>query len=226
VWLVARRELRERIKDKSFAISTGVTVFLLLLFLVLPNLLGWGDPTSYRVGTADTEAEQVVAAAVQGGSAFDIEYEAVAVADRAAAEQALRDGELDLAIVGGRLLSLEEPALQPTGILQAAAREVRQSAALADVGIDPAQAQSVLAPAALEVIALDVEQDGGGNEGLAFIAVFILYGQLFGYGYGVASGVVEEKSSRVVEILLSTIAPRHLLAGKAPSACCSCCCWR
>jgi ABC-2 type transport system permease protein len=42
----------------------------------------------------------------------------------------------------------------------------------------------------------------------------ILYGQLIGYGYFVAMGVVEEKASRVVEVLLSSIRARHLLAGK------------
>ena len=50
--------------------------------------------------------------------------------------------------------------------------------------------------------------------GLAFFTILILYGQLLTYGYWVASGVVEEKASRVVEILLSTIRPRELLAGK------------
>ena len=50
--------------------------------------------------------------------------------------------------------------------------------------------------------------------GLAFFTILILYGQLLTYGFWVASGVVEEKASRVVEILLSTIRPRELLAGK------------
>ena len=49
---------------------------------------------------------------------------------------------------------------------------------------------------------------------MAFIAVVILYGQLFGYGVWVATGVIEEKASRVVEILLATIRARQLLAGK------------
>jgi len=49
---------------------------------------------------------------------------------------------------------------------------------------------------------------------VAFVAVLLLYGQLFGYGVWVATGVIEEKASRVVEILLSTIHARQLLAGK------------
>ena len=54
-----------------------------------------------------------------------------------------------------------------------------------------------------------------GRQGrLAFFAILILYGQLLTYGYWVATGVVEEKASRVIEVLLATIRPVHLLAGK------------
>ncbi len=52
------------------------------------------------------------------------------------------------------------------------------------------------------------------NSAIAFITIVLLYGQLFGYGFWVATGVIEEKASRVVEILLSTIHPRQLLVGK------------
>ena len=44
--------------------------------------------------------------------------------------------------------------------------------------------------------------------------MLLAYGQLFGYGVWVATGVIEEKSSRVVEVLLSAIRPRQLLTGK------------
>ncbi len=48
----------------------------------------------------------------------------------------------------------------------------------------------------------------------AFVAVLALYTQLLTFGYLLASGVVEEKASRVVEVLLATIRPKDLLAGK------------
>ena len=50
--------------------------------------------------------------------------------------------------------------------------------------------------------------------GFAFVALLLLYGQLISMGYFVAMGVVEEKSTRVVEVVLSTLRPRHLLAGE------------
>jgi ABC-2 type transport system permease protein len=50
--------------------------------------------------------------------------------------------------------------------------------------------------------------------GVAFVASLLLYLQLIGYGLAVATGVVEEKASRVVEVLLAAIPARALLAGK------------
>ncbi len=49
---------------------------------------------------------------------------------------------------------------------------------------------------------------------IAFVGVLALYGQLFAYGYWVAAGVIEEKSSRVVEVLLATVRPSQLLRGQ------------
>ena len=67
-------------------------------------------------------------------------------------------------------------------------------------------------PPPLRSVALEGEDEGG--EGIAFVASLVLYLQLIMYGIAVASGVVEEKSSRVVEVLLATVQPRAILAGK------------
>ena len=61
-------------------------------------------------------------------------------------------------------------------------------------------------------MALEGEDEGG--EGVAFVASLVLYLQLITYGIAVASGVVEEKASRVIEVLLATVRPRAILAGK------------
>jgi ABC-2 type transport system permease protein len=70
----------------------------------------------------------------------------------------------------------------------------------------------VLRPAPLPVE--ETGQDGDAGRALASIALLLLYGQLITYGYWVAAGVVEEKASRVVELLLAAVRPRELLAGK------------
>ena len=59
-----------------------------------------------------------------------------------------------------------------------------------------------------------IDPDRDAKAAVAFFTILILYGQLLTYGYWVAAGVVEEKSSRVIEVLLATIRPKDLLAGK------------
>ena len=71
----------------------------------------------------------------------------------------------------------------------------------------------MLTPPPLRVVELDPGRNDQA-QGFATVAIFLLFFQLIGYGYWIAAGIVEEKASRVVEILLSTIRPRELLAGK------------
>jgi ABC-2 type transport system permease protein len=81
--------------------------------------------------------------------------------------------------------------------------------------VSPGEIQAALAPPTLPVRSLEpVDQDARSKRTIATVAVFILYGQLIGYCFAVATGVVEEKSTRVVEVLLAAVRPVQLLAGK------------
>jgi ABC-2 type transport system permease protein len=82
-------------------------------------------------------------------------------------------------------------------------------------GASAAEVDALLDQPAIDVRTIEPQDPNRDeNAGIAFIAVLLAYGQLFGYGVWVATGVIEEKASRVVEILLSAIRPRQLLAGK------------
>ena len=115
----------------------------------------------------------------------------------------------------GGLHAQEEPDQTLVGILETAQREVAQGQALKRAGLSAAEVQKALNPPALKVTTvepIDPEADRKGT--FAFVAVLALYAQLLTFGYLLASGVVEEKASRVVEVLLATIRPKDLLAGK------------
>jgi ABC-2 type transport system permease protein len=99
---------------------------------------------------------------------------------------------------------------QAVAAVQGASAGLRAQAALNERGITGAQAREVLAPPALPVSKVGDEDASG----LAFLVLFVLYGQLLAFAYMLASGVVEEKSTRIVELVLSTIRARELLAGK------------
>jgi len=69
-------------------------------------------------------------------------------------------------------------------------------------------------PPPLPVRALQPTDNSDDLQSIAFVAALLLYFQLIGYGFWLASGIVEEKASRIVEVLLATIRARELLAGK------------
>ena len=131
------------------------------------------------------------------------------------ADAALEDDSLDAVVTDGQIRSKDEPDDELVTLLQSANREVEAAAALEQAGVSDDEAQRALAPPPLQVSTIEpIDEEEDGKAGVAFFAILILYGQLLTYGYWVAAGVVEEKASRVVEVILSTIRPKHLLAGK------------
>ena len=210
---VARREFTERIRQRAFQISTAVSLVVIAAVAVLAGVLGDDGPTSYDVGVQGAEAAAIVgtAQAVEAGSTC---------ASRSAdsrmllqARAAVRDEDVEVAVVGGAVVAREEPPEELEQALQAGARQVRAAELLREQGVSAAEVRRALDPPALAVRTLE-DDDDEGRPGIAFTASIILYGQLIVFGLAVATGVVEEKASRVVEVLLATISPRALLAGK------------
>jgi ABC-2 type transport system permease protein len=199
VRLVARRELTERVRERSFLVGTGISIVIIALVVVLPPLLGFGETKTYEVATTDRDAAAVVRTAQRGAEAFDVELRARAMPP-AAAEAALRGGDVDVVLGANTLRSKQKPDAKLVGVLQAA---------------DQLNRAGATGGAPLRVVTIEKVDDRRDRlGGLAFFTILLLYGQLITYGFWVASGVVEEKASRVVEVLLSTIRPRELLAGK------------
>ena len=175
--LVAAREIRVKLRDKTFLFTT---VFLLLFAVassVIPALIN-GRPVT--VATADTS----VAATLEHKGGFKV----LMVADDAAAERKVRDGDAAAAVVAGpEVLAMREI---PSTLVQALS--VAPPTRLLDPNaVNPALA--VLIPYAI-----------------AF--VFFFTNLLF--GLQIAQSVAEEKQSRIVEILVAGVPARALLAGK------------
>lgn len=186
VRLVARREVTERSRERSFMISTGITLLIIVAVVVVPGLLGVGDPSTYTVRVTDDASRAVAERAVALADSFDAQVEIVA------------DPDADVTLSGGEIHAEEEPDDELVNLLQVANQEFDPNAR----------------PPLRLVTAESADPERDAMAGVAFFAILVLYGQLLTYGFWVASGVVEEKSSRVIEVLLATIKPKDLLAGK------------
>ncbi|WP_403022139.1 ABC transporter permease [Salinibacterium sp. GXW1014] len=183
-WLIADREIRMRLRSKAFLISTAILVLGIVAAVVVGGIMS-ANPSLTRVAAVG----QGVAVAEASGA-----LEVTEVASRAEAEQLLRDEEVEAAVI---------PADAPTGV---------EVLALTEAPSDVLQLLSVTP----EVVLLEESE---GPDGFLVYLVALAFGFVFlssamTFGMAIAQSVVEEKQTRIVEILLATVSPKALLAGK------------
>ncbi|GAA1466653.1 ABC transporter permease [Microbacterium thalassium] len=184
VWLVAEREIGSKLRSKAFVISTAI-LLLGALALVL-----WGGFAAASAGGTPVAVTADSRQYVEGIPGLEL----TDAADRAAAESLVADGTVDAAVVGD--------AASQTGY-----------AVIAD---SSPPTQLLLALAQLPPVELLNPEAGTSALGyvaaIGFGVVFLVAASLF--GSTIAQSVVEEKQTRVVELLISAIPVRTLLAGK------------
>lgn len=212
--IVARREFVERIRDRGFQVSTAVTLVLLIGIIVVTGL--FNRPTRFDLAVVGEGSDAIAHDVVAAATALDIGVDVHSVSTTARARRAVDAGDADAALIDGeRIIVRAQPPAQLIGLIQAASLRLRSKQALVSDGLTEAEVDRALQQVPLPVDALQpVNAKRREAAAVAFVGVLVLYGQLFAYGYWVASGVVEEKSSRVVEVLLATVRPSHLLRGK------------
>jgi ABC-2 type transport system permease protein len=212
--LVARRELREGLRSRAWRASLAVQVLVVAAIAVVAIATGGdGGPSQRSVAVAGPEATRVEARARAMQGDYGIALEATREPSAAAAVGAVRDEETDAALTGAGLAVGPEPDQALVALLQNAARLLGGEERLRAAGLSPRQARAALEPPPLRVAVVE-PREGTGGSGLAYLGALLLYVAIFSFGYAVAASVVSEKSSRVVEVVLSAIRSDQLLAGK------------
>ncbi|GAA3459987.1 ABC transporter permease [Saccharothrix longispora] len=217
VFLVARREFLVKVRTKSFLWGTLVIVAVMAGYVLLQAVLFDGADRD-RValsGQATVLAEPLR----QTAASFGREVEVVDATDPAAAEERVRSGDVDALISGApdalRVVVEESLGDELRTVIDLIVKQQVLDAQLAEAGLDPAEVAKNVAEAGVEVVALEPGDAADGQRlVIGLVIAALLYYSLLVYGTMVAQGVVEEKSSRVVEILLAALRPWQLLLGK------------
>ncbi len=215
--LVAQREFTTRVHTKAFLISVAVILALIVGGTIAASILsGDDDPTTVAVvGEGDALSAALTASAETLDEKLD-----VSSAGEAEARAAVRDGETDVAVIGEAdgtftVVSDKDLGADIRALVETSAQRVGLDRALDAQEVDAEKFAGDMAGASIAVDVLDpADPDKDQRMVLAYIAVFLLFFAVYMYGLYVAMGVVEEKASRVVELLLSTIKPLDLLIGK------------
>jgi ABC-2 type transport system permease protein len=151
------------------------------------------------------------------------------VDDVEAAREDVRGGELDLLFIIERgeneeltyeLFGEVGPTSPERAAAQATAEEITQQDRLARAGLSPEEREAIAAPVAVDVVEPDPEPGGPSQEAfggailVTWAVVILTFMAILTYGNWVAQSVAEEKSNRVMELLITAATPRQLLAGK------------
>jgi ABC-2 type transport system permease protein len=212
VGLIARREVTARWQQKAFRIGLAVAVVIVALGALAPRLLrGVGDNTS-TVGISGSNATALAAAVRQAASAQDLSVDVVVTSPEEASSN-VEKGSWDAAIVSDTKIVAQAGDSKSVALLQASYRSVEAIQRLAQAGLTASQAQQAFDVAPLSVVATRSVENTQ-RRVIASITVVFLFTQLIAFCTWMAMGVVEEKTSQVVELLLSAVRPLQLLAGK------------
>jgi len=227
IWLIARREYLERVRTKAFLLTT----------ILVPVLMGGGlFGSAYMASrthshahiallTNDSVLGNDLKQELENGedSEMTVDLSPDTPGDLSRVDQALKTGQNHLA---GYLRALPpaSPGDRPRFIykprsasdigtketLRDGIKNVLTRERMGTAGIAGAEIKTVMAPVEIETL--------GSNTMVAFYAAYVLfilmYLVIMLYGMNTARSIIEEKTSRIFEVLLSTIRPDEMLAGK------------
>ncbi len=225
VALIAGREIRQRLRSKLFVWSTIVLSVAFMALSLVPTLIDAFRSDDTGVGDTE-EATDVVVVGNLDQARLDALTSAIGpvdiqpVDDEDEARASLLDEDRDVAfavLAGERILAPESSGLFGGGGQQAA--QAAEALALVDL-LEAADAGDV-AEGVLGLQPLPVEQIGADDPGeaaarliVANIGVVFLFGLLMFYASMIVNGIIEEKGSRVVELLVEAVPVRQLMIGK------------
>ncbi|MFW2513013.1 ABC transporter permease [Demequina sp. SO4-13] len=217
LWLIAKREFRTRTLSKANLISSGlILVVVVAAALILKPFIVGGDDGPDVVEVDSATASELIPHLEAAAAAQD--FDAVFDAVEAPAEPQVTDEAVGLIVGPPESPELFVESMQESleAVLTAATQAAALDAQVTDLGGDPDAVSQALAQATPTVTTLG-DDDGGFEPGAFFsglAVVFVLFFVLVQSASVIMMGVVEEKSSRVVEILLATVRPSTLLGGK------------
>lgn len=232
---VARREYLERVRSKAFLIGTLAGPLLMAGLMIGPALVAArqrGKPQRVAVldetGSLRASLEQALSERRDGEARFVVEPAALGEPDEARSrlKQRVLAGSLDGFLVVGQD-ALQTSAVEYHGktvsnrldmrLLERLVGEVLVGRRLASEGLDPERVRRLTRPADLRTIRVSERgdrEDRGTTFLFATVMMMMLYVTVLMWGQALMTGVIEEKTSRVVELAVSSMSPTELLAGK------------
>lgn len=216
--LVAAREIRQRVRGRLFRAGTLLILAVVAAAIVIP-VLNRGKSHAQQVGVVGALSAPLRAAVVATGRSTGTTVRLVPEAGVAAARADLRSGRVDLAIVEAREIVVNKAiAASDTSttaqLTRAIAKTLGVNEAFQAAHLSAAQAAQIAGAKPLPVTSLRPGPASAVTYTTSIVGLILVFLMLTQYNTWTLIGVMEEKSSRVVEVLLAAVRPAQLLGGK------------
>ncbi len=204
---------------------TIIGPILMAAMIILPAFLAdWSEATEKRIAVLDETGWFLEKFKDQDNITFYYVFDDLATEK----EEALnKNGDLLLYIprtelnipVNSELYSTKQPGLNVTSYIKSVMKQILENKKLIASGIDPEVIKS--SKVTINLSTIKVEEGGIEKKsntevevGLAIFAGIMIYFFIFMFGVQVLKGVMEEKSNRIVEVIISSVKPFQLMLGK------------
>ncbi|MEN8114435.1 MAG: ABC transporter permease [Actinomycetota bacterium] len=216
VLLLAKREFIERAISKPFLVTMGLIVTVILAIGPIVGAVSGGEEEATKIGLTGDTPPGFEAELADRATMFEMDVVTVRLADRSAAESAVTDGDVTVALIGGEeMLFHTYVSTRIDALVRSSIDAAVKGAVLGEMGLTEDEANAVLAPVPVQSTTLeedDPQEDA--KRAAAFMGAIALYISIIMFGQFVAMGTVEEKQNRVVEVILSRVRPWQVLVGK------------
>ncbi len=218
VALVAAREIRERLRGRIFRVGTVVILAAVAAAIVIP-VLTRTKAQPQQVGVVGSLPAPFRTAVLASAASVGTKVNLVHEPSLSAARSALGSGSIDLAIVQSRELLVNRAigandTSTTAQLVLTLAQNLGVVEAMVAAKLSAAQASLLTNVKPLHVASIQPGKPKGATQTTSVVGVILVFIMLSQYNTWILIGVMEEKSSRVVEVLLAAVRPVKLLAGK------------
>ncbi|WP_423409599.1 ABC transporter permease [Heyndrickxia sp. MSNUG] len=211
-----------KLKTKSFLVTTIITAVIMLALTNMTNIIDFfnKDGSVEKIAVIDETGQVFVPLKEQMKAADnDIvleEYKGNANQAKKAVEDGSFKGLLEISLnkeglpaASYKAMSIADSAIAAD--LQASLQQIKTMMASTQINIAPEQLEKLYAPVDFEKSAIEkgakTEEELNQARGLVYVLLFIIYFAVILYANMIAMEVATEKSSRVMEILISSVSP-------------------
>ena len=227
VWLIARREYLERVRTRSFMVATILIPLLMGGGIAASILIAKNAKSSSRIQIVSQDlhlAEDLKAQLLrdtEGGMQVNVTSPPSANT-RPALDRMLKKKDIDgyiwlVPVKGARpQISYRQGSsadLATRDTVRDSLDRVLQRERLTQQGMSAAEVDAMMQPVEMNS-ANEAEDNTGANFAGAYTLFFLMYLVIMLYGMNVARSIIEEKTSRVFEVMLATVKPAQMMAGK------------